>query len=130
MEEQDSTSPTHCFLDTNTFLHFQRFDTVDWPKVLGAQQICLMLTPTVMEELDHHKDDPKNPGRQKRAREILSKLDDILPTDAAGIRVPVGQNVALQELLDEPDIDWKAFGLSSQKGDCCLLASILDFRNA
>src|SRR5260370_13357688 len=132
MEEQDSTSPTHCFLDTNTCLHFQRFDTVDWPKVLGAHQICLMLTPTVMEELDQHKDDPKNPGRQKRAKEILSKLDDILPTDTAGIRVPVGQNphVELQELLDEPDIDLKAFGLSSQKGDHCLLASILDFRSA
>src|SRR3989440_1500137 len=132
MEEQDSTSPTHCFLDTNTFLHFQRFDTVDWPKVLGAQQVCLMLTPTVMEELDRHKADPKNPGRQKRAKEILSKLDDILPTDAAGILVPVGQNpnVKLQELLDEPEVDRKAFGLSSQKGDHCLLASILDFRNA
>lgn len=131
MEEQDSPSPTHCFLDTNTFLHFQRFDMVDWPKVLGAEQICLMLAPTVMEELDHHKDDPKNPGRQKRVKEILSKLDDILPTDTAGIRVPVGQNpnVELQELLDEPDIDLKAFGLSSQKGDHCLLASILDFRN-
>lgn len=132
MEEQNSISPTHCFLDTNTFLHFQMFDKVDWLQVLGAQRVCLMLTTTVMEELDHHKDDPKNPGRQKRAREILSKLDDILPTDTAGILVPVGQNpnVKLQELLDEPDVDWKAFGLSSQKGDHCLLASILDFRNA
>ncbi len=131
MEEQNSIFPTHCFLDTNTFLHFQMFDTVDWPNVLGTQHVCLMLTPTVMEELDHHKDDPKNPGRQKRAKEILSKLDDILPTDKAGIRIPVGQNpnVELQELLDEPDVDIKAFGLSAQKGDHCLLASILDFRN-
>jgi len=132
MEEQNSIFPIHCFLDTNTFLHFQRFDTVDWPKVLGVQQVYLMLTPTVMEELDHHKDDPKNPGRQKRAKDILSKLDDILPTDTAGIRVPVGHNpnVELQELLDDPDIDLKVFGLSSQKGDHRLLASILDFRNA
>jgi len=132
MEEQNLIPPTYCFLDTNTFLHFQVFDKVDWPKVLETQQVYLMLTTTVMEELDHHKDDPKNPGRQKRAREILSKLDDILPTDTAGMLVPVGQspNVKLQELLDEPDVDWKAFGLSSQKGDHCLLASILDFRNA
>lgn len=132
MEKQDNTSPTHCFLDTNTFLHFQRFDTVDWTKVLGAQQVCLMLTSTVMEELDRHKDDPKNPGRQKRVKDILSKLGDILPTDTAGVRVPVGQNphVELQELLDEPNIDLKAFGLSSQKSDHCILASILDFRNA
>ncbi|GHO89178.1 PIN domain-containing protein [Dictyobacter formicarum] len=129
MEEQDSPTPTHCFLDTNTFLHFQRFDTVDWPKVLEVPQICLMLTPTVMEELDHHKDDPKNPGRQKRAKEILSKLDNLLPIDTAGVRVPIRQNVVLQELLDEPDINWKSFGLSSQKDDHRLLASIIDFHN-
>ncbi len=81
-----------------------------------------MLTTTVMEELDYHKDDSKNPGRQKRAHEILSKLDDILPTDAAGILVLVGQNsnVKLQELLVEPGVDWKAFGLNGQKGDHCL----------
>lgn len=130
MEEQNRTPFNYCFLDTNTFLHFQMFDKVDWPKVLEAQQVCLMLTMTVMEELDHHKDDPKNPGRQKRVRALLSKLYDILPTDTAGILVPVRQNVMLQELLDEPDVDWKAFGLNSQKGDHCLLASILDFRNA
>lgn len=132
MEEQNSVFPIHCFLDTNMFLHFQRFDTVDWPKVLGARKVCLMLTPTVMEELDHYKDDPKNPGRQKRAKEILSKLDDILPVDTAGIRIPLGQNpnMELQELLDEPDIDLKTFGLSSQKNDHRLLASILDFREA
>ena len=132
MEEQNSTVPTHCFLDTNTFLHFQRFDTVNWPKVLGVKQVCLMLTPTAMDELDRYKDDSKNPGRQKRAKDILSKLNDILPTDTAGIRVSVGQNpnVELQELLDEPDIDLKAFGLSAQKSDHNLLASILDFRKA
>ena len=78
MEEQNIIPLTHCFLDTNVFLHFQRFDTVDWPKVLGVQQVCLMLTTTVMEELNHYKDDSKNPGRQKRAREILSRLDDVI----------------------------------------------------
>ena len=130
MEEQNSSSLTHCFLDTNVFLHFQMFDTVDWPQVLGAQHVCLMLTTTVMEELNRHKDDAKNPGRQKRAREILSKLDDILPTDTAGISVPVRQNVTLQEILDAPDVDWKAANLDPQKGDDYLLASILDFRAA
>jgi hypothetical protein len=130
MEELNSTLLTHCFLDTNVFLHFQMFDTVDWPQVLGAQNVCLMLTTTVMEELNRHKDDARNPGRQKRAKEILSKLDDILPTDAAGISVPVCQNVTLQEVLGAPDVDWKAARLDPQKGDDYLLASILDFRAA
>src|SRR5216683_1178747 len=130
MEEQKNSPLTHCFLDTNVFLHFQMFDTVDWPQVLGAQHVCLMLTTTVMEELNRHKDDAKNPGRQKRAKEILSKLDDILPIDAAGISVPVRQNVSLQEILEAPDVDWKAAKLDPQKGDDYLLASILDFRAA
>jgi PIN domain len=130
MEEQNDIPLTHCFLDTNVFLHFQMFDTVDWPQVLGAQHVCLMLTTIVMEELNRHKDDAKNPGRQKRAREILSKLDDILPTDAAGISVPVRQNVTLQEILEAPDVDWKAVKLDPQKGDDYLLASILDFHAA
>ncbi len=103
MEEQKNSPLTHCFLDTNVFLHFQMFDTVDWPQVLGAQHVCLMLTTTVMEELNRHKDDAKNPGRQKRAKEILSKLDDILPIDAAGISVPVRQNVTLQETNLPPE---------------------------
>jgi hypothetical protein len=130
MEEQDTIHLTHCFLDTNVFLHFQRFDTVDWPKVLGVQQVCLMLTTTVMEELNHHKDDSKNPGRQKRAKEILSRLEDILPTTMAGVPVSLSQTVTLQELLEAPDVDWKTLKLDPQKGDDYLLASILVFRDA
>jgi hypothetical protein len=130
MEEQNIISLTYCFLDTNVFLHFQLFDNVDWPKVTGAQQVCLMLTTTVMEELNRHKDDFKNPGRRKRAHEILSRLEDVLPADTAGIPVSLGQNVMLQEILEEPDVDWKALKLDPQKGDDYLLASILVFRDA
>lgn len=130
MEDQNSIPLTHCFLDTNVFLHFQSFDTVDWPNVLGAQHVCLVLTTTVMEELNRHKDDAKDPGRQKRAKEILSKLNDILPTDTAGITIPVGRNVTLLELLAAPDVDWKASKLDPQNGDDYLLGSILDFRKA
>jgi predicted ribonuclease YlaK len=92
MEEQNNIHLTHCFLDTNVFLHFQRFDTVDWPEILSVQQVYLMLTTTVMEELNHHKDDAKNPGRQKRAKEILSRLEKILPTTTAGVAVPLSKS--------------------------------------
>ena len=74
MEEQNSIPLAHCFLDTNVFLHFQNiFDTVDWPQVLEAQHVCLMLTTTVMEELNRHKDDAKNPGRQKNEHTRFSR---------------------------------------------------------
>src|SRR5258706_10101118 len=130
MEEQNSIPLTYCFLDTNVFLHFQLFDHVNWPEVLGVQQVCLMLTTTVMEKLNRHKDDFKNPGCRKRAQEILSRLKDLLPTDNAGITISIGPNVMFQEILEEPDVDWKELKLDPQKGDDYLLASILVFRDA
>lgn len=129
MEEQIIPSLTYCFLDTNVFLHFQRFGTVDWSQVLDVQQVCLMLTTTVMEELNRYKDDAKNPGRQKRAKEILSRLDEILPATTAGVLVSLSQTVKLQELLEAPDVDWKRLRLDPQKGDDYLIASILAFRD-
>lgn len=130
MEEQNIIPLIYCFLDTNVFLHFQLFDNVDWPRVLGGQQVCLILTTTVMEELNRQKDDFKNPGRRKRAHDILSRLEDVLPVDTAGIPIAVGKNVMLQEILEEPDVDWKALKLDPQKGDDYLLAGILVFRDA
>ena len=38
--------------------------------------------------------------------------------------------MTLQEILEAPDVDWKAVKLDPQKGDDYLLASILDFRAA
>ena len=126
MAQEDNV--TYCFLDTNVFLHFQLFDTVDWLSVLDAQNVFLMLTTTVIEELDNHKDDHKNPGRKKRAREILSRLKDVLPKTTAGNPVLLKQGITLLEVLDEPTVKWEELRLDPQKADDYIIASIISFR--
>ncbi len=126
-QEQIEDNITYCFLDTNVFLHFQLFDTVDWLNVLDAQNVFLMLTTTVIEELDNHKDDHKNPGRKKRAREILSRLKEVLPRTNAGNPVVLKQSVTLLEVLDEPIVNWEELRLDRHKADDYIIASIISF---
>jgi hypothetical protein len=120
----------YCFLDTNILLHFQTFNEVDWPKVVHAKQVCLVLAPIVLRELDKHKHDYNNERRRSRARVILSKLKPLLETVTVAEQLPqVRNNVSLLALLEEPLLDWTAERLDQTVNDDRLLASILDFRN-
>src|SRR3989442_566400 len=86
----------YCFLDTNILLHFQTFNEVDWPKVLNATQVCLVLAPIVLRELDKHKDDYHNERRRNRARVILSQLKPLLEAETLAEQLPqVRNNVSL-----------------------------------
>jgi len=118
----------YCFLDTNILLHFQTFNEVDWPKVLNAKQVCLVLAPIVLRELDKHKDDYNNERRRNRVRVILSKLKPLLEAETLIERLPqVRNNVSLLALLEEPLLDWAAEHLDQTVNDDRLLANILDF---
>jgi|GEM_PF-6176365 len=37
----------NAFIDTNTFLHYQRFDHIEWAGPLGADRVVLVLAPVV-----------------------------------------------------------------------------------
>jgi predicted ribonuclease YlaK len=127
----DKNNPlTHiyCFLDTNILMEFQTFDEVEWPQLLNAQRVCLVLAPIVVYELDKHKSDYSNSRRQKRARMLLSKLNKLLDTERPTGELPqVRRNVTLMT-LKEPLIDWRAEGLDSNVPDDRFIGSILDFR--
>src|SRR5258708_184817 len=101
----------YCFLDTNILIQFQTFDEVEWPRILHAKKVCLVLAPIVLRELDKHKTDYNNSRLQKRARMILSKLNRLLETETAADVLPqVRRNVTLMTLR-EPLINWEAEGL-------------------
>jgi|GEM_PF-5248596 len=118
----------YCFLDTNILIEFQTFDEVEWPQLLNAQQVCLVLAPIVVYELDKHKSDYSNTRLQKRARMLLSKLNKLLDVETPPGELPqVRRNVTLMT-LKEPSVDWKAEGLDPNVPDDRLIASILDFR--
>jgi rRNA maturation endonuclease Nob1 len=101
-------------LDTHVLLHFQPPDQVDWPSVIGAQEVRLVLPLRVVEELDEKKYTARD-DLADRARRLLSRLRTQLAPAAGGptrmrdgvtIEVPVDDGPqrrtlhADQEILD------------------------------
>ncbi|MBN1562618.1 MAG: hypothetical protein JXA10_02185 [Anaerolineae bacterium] len=93
----------YCFVDTNIFMQFEMFDQVDWPSILEADEVCLVIPKTVIQELDKFKDDPRSERRRRRARKVLPKIralanpnQDVLFRDGSYLRV----------LMTNPLRDW------------------------
>jgi hypothetical protein len=58
--------------DTNAL--YDRHELHRWP---SSKPTLLVLAPTVINELDAHKQDGRNPGRQQKARAIIEQIKDI-----------------------------------------------------
>lgn len=118
----------YCFLDTNILHHFQMFDEVNWTEVLNAKQVCLVIAPTVLRELNQHKDDYNNERRRNRARMLLSKLKRLLEPEMITDQLPiVRRDVSLMAISQEPSINWIEEHLDPNNADDRLIASILEF---
>lgn len=91
----------YCFLDTNVFLQYKMFDEVDWPQVLDAKEVCLVVPRRVIQEMDKAKNDPRSDRRRKRARKVLNKLEKYWSPHDAEIR----KGTRLRLLVDNPDSD-------------------------
>lgn len=123
-----STSLLHCFPDTNTLIHFQTFDEVDWPTHLSAKAVELVLAPSVLRELDKHKNDPSDSRRSKRARMLNSKLKKLLESAPSSAAVDVRRGVTLSDIVRTPRIDWGERDLDQTDMDDRLIATVLEFR--
>ncbi len=120
----------YCFLDANTLIHFRTFDEVDWPVVLGVPEVCLVLAPGVMRELDKFKDDHTNDRRRRRVRTLLSKLEDLLEQSDEDNPARMRPGVTIMDLPYEPFAEWDGLHLDPAIGDDRLIASMLEFRAA
>lgn len=124
-----SDGPIFCFLDTNTLIHKQTFDEVDWPSIVGATNVCLVVAPLVLTELERHKNEGKNEWLQNRARTLVSKLRPHLRDSrlAAGQPISIRPHVELLYITKQPAVDWKMLGLDAGWNDDRLIASIIEF---
>lgn len=86
-------------LDTHVLLHFQPPDQVDWPSVIGAQQVRLVLPLRVVEELDEKKYMARD-DLADRARRLLSQLRRQL-APAAGVPTRVRDGVTIEVPVDD-----------------------------
>ena len=97
--------PPECvavLLDTSVFLHYQFFRDVNWPKVVQAKEVRLVVPLLVVEQLDRQSYESK--PYKARARAVLRALHEL----REGLQTPeasavVRPKVTLQMLMDSPD---------------------------
>ena len=74
------SAPGHItVLDTNTLLHYQLPDSINWPEVVGHEKVRLVIPLRVVEELDAKKwATGESQKLRDRARALLPKLDALI----------------------------------------------------
>jgi len=86
-------------IDTHVLLHFLPPDQVDWPAVIGAPTVRLVLPLRVVEELDEKKYTARD-DLADRARRLLSQLrTQLAPT--AGAPTPLRAGVTIEVPVDD-----------------------------
>jgi len=114
-------------LDTNFYLHYTSFDQCPWDEFLGSNQITLLVTPTILAELDEKKRDLRD-HINRRARQLTLLFDDIYE-DRLSNPLKCGINVEIIYPIDTSTIDWEGLGLNKSIKDDRILAEILALKN-
>ena len=86
-------------LDTNTLLHFQLPDSVDWCSVIGRPLVRLVVPLRAIEELDAKKY-ARRDDLAGTAREVLTKIDGLLAS-TVGAPVPLRDSVTIEIPVDD-----------------------------
>jgi hypothetical protein len=86
-------------LDSHVLLHFEPPDKVDWPEILGAAQVRLILPLRVIEEIDEKKY-TKRSDLADRARRLLSQLRAQLALSAGG-PTQIREHVTIEVPIDD-----------------------------
>lgn len=75
------------FIDSNLFLQCRPLAELDWHRLIGPEEVTLLIPSAVLAELDKHKSDG-NSRRAQRARSALKFLDALLeaPNDTVVVR--------------------------------------------
>jgi rRNA-processing protein FCF1 len=94
-----SSPGTIMVLDTNTFLHYQLPDSVDWCALVGAKAVRLIVPLRVVEELDAKKW-TRNDDLAGRARDALAQMDRLL-SSTIGVPVALREATTIEVPVDD-----------------------------
>jgi hypothetical protein len=106
-------------LDTNVHIYFNLFTDCDWKTLLGDDNLTLLITPTILGEIDKLKNDPRG-FVNRRARELGAKFDEMEEGKLTSSGIKVGfpeQSVK--------DFDWNSYNLDKSRSDDNIIAEIL-----
>lgn len=109
--------------DANVFLEFEDFASIDWPGLLGAKHVTLVVTHTVLRELDKHK--TARDRRRDTAISVTRRLE-VLFTGQGGVTLPKGVSVVLSDVIVDPAT--LPPGLDRETTDDLILAAVLKIR--
>lgn len=75
------------FVDSNLFLQCRPLEDLDWDRLVGREEVTILVPSAVLAELDKHKSDG-NSRRAQRARRALQFLNALLeaPDDTVIVR--------------------------------------------
>ena len=109
------------FPDTTILIQYQSFDRIDWESVLGIEKVKILLTSSVMQEMEDIKNQSISPGLARRAGQALQSIQTLLehPTRTPSVRVV---------LINDPEIDFQAEDLDPSSVTDVLVASIISYQ--
>ncbi len=110
--------------DTNAVLHDPNIES--W-QVDGHHELTLLLTPTVVSELDNHKINHKNPDVRTKASTFIRKLKEYRRRGSLleGVTIVKGR-LSLRALSNEPDMSKALSWLDPGNADDRFLATVLE----
>ena len=115
------------FLDTNIYLHYTDFDGIDWPRIVDADSVLVIVPPITVRELNKYKDSPGSPRVRKRAAVAIRKLDALFDTLLQASFRP-NSEIRLEDR--DPGVEvYEQYELNRDIQDDQLIASILIHRS-
>jgi hypothetical protein len=114
---------TVIFVDTNVLLHAKPLQDIRWED-LEQGPITIVIVPTVVRELDWHKDQNPKKHLRERARRALQRIEAVLE---APILRP---GVSLRLEHRSPNAEWTAWELDASKPDDALVGAVAAYRAA
>lgn len=66
----------YLFLDTNSFIEFQPFESIKWSEICGDSDFTIVISPIVIREINKHKDNSRGKKRE-RARKARKRITEI-----------------------------------------------------
>jgi hypothetical protein len=106
------------FVDTNLPLHHQPLHQIDWKEVTGSDDVTLIFSVVIFDELDQHTRNPRLATRAKRARKDLYGY-----TESGIVKGTVKAESILKpntKILEEHNMD-------PQQNDQWILGTIKDY---
>lgn len=85
-------------VDTNVFIHFRRYDEINWPKLAGTTDVRLVVPLLVVDQLEELS--YKSRATSDRATRILRALQDLRRNHRPEISLEVRSGTTLQILMD------------------------------